>query len=300
MHRFLLAATCGLVLGLPQVPGGEKVKQPLIILDNSGKEVKLTTSSFLIGTRRLPWLDKQPAKEGAEPLGVECLAFREEKSTLYQEGIITLIPLASIRKLDYDLEKKLVTVTVVNAEGKDEVLVGSTKYKGINKLELQAEADLGTLGSAVVKYRGGDATGIRGIRFPDPQPLAGSTGAATKLIADDKEKSVHEAIGLTGLYSAAGKSVLTPAMMFKKTVKVDLAKVSSLKHIAPENPKETSNDFEVTLDDGQKHVLTLLTNTNPQDGNPAQFVGLVGRVPAGYKLFPPYTIAELHAPVEKK
>lgn len=263
--------------------GGEKAAKQLVVIDSAGKEIPLASYTFLTGVRPLPWSK-----------GEQCLEFREEKSTQFRDGILTLIPLSSLRKLEFDLDKKTVTALVVAATG-DVALTGSTKFVGINKIAIQAEANLGGLGAATIKFRGGDATGIRGLRFPDPRPLPPATGVAARVIAADKEKTAHEVTELSALYqSKDGKSLLTPTLQFQKTVKIDLSRVRSLRHIPAENPKMISNDFEVILDDAQKHVLTLLTDTNPQDGKPAQFVGFVGRAATGCKLIPPHTVSELH------
>ena len=78
--------------------------------------------------------------------------------------------------------------------------------------------------------------------------------------------------------------------MFKKTFKVELARI---KKMSPrEQPDLKSFECDVTLDDGSEQTLTLLT-TVLTDGKPATLEGIVGAVPAGYKLFPMHTIGEL-------
>jgi len=56
----------------------------------------------------------------------------------------------------------------------------------------------------------------------------------------------------------------------------------------------------VTLRDGEKHVLTLLTKVELEGTKSATLAGLLGRVAVGYKLFPAHTIAELRLEAEKK
>ena len=74
----------------------------------------------------------------------------------------------SLRKLDFDNDKKTATAVVVNAGDQDETLSGTTKFKGINKIVLEADAVLEGLGNATVKFNGGAADGLRSIRFPQP------------------------------------------------------------------------------------------------------------------------------------
>src|ERR1700720_4439629 len=105
--------TLGLTLAAFSAPAGEKkdsagekkADAPLVVLDAQGKEVMLRTWHLAGGTRRLPGIG------GAEPKlpgGPQYLEFREEKSTTFQNGILTLVRAASLRKLDYDYDKKTV------------------------------------------------------------------------------------------------------------------------------------------------------------------------------------------------
>jgi hypothetical protein len=273
----------------------------LVVIDNAGKEVKLKSRKFTNGTVHLSWLaEKAPAdkKKLAVAQGPEALEFRELKSTTFEEGIKTLVPLSAIRKIDYD--KKVITITLVNAEGKDEVLRGSTEFVRINKLAIEAEADLGALGVATVKYLGGHLKdGIRGLRFASPKPLPAATGKQAVVVAQDKEK--HTVFDLMPVYRQANGSLqLSPTLYFKPKAKVDVTKIQKLRHIESENKKLESYDFEVTLDDGVKHTLTLLKK-NPDDAKAGTLVGLVGRVSAGYKLFPmPHTLGEVQFESKKE
>ncbi len=280
-----------------RIDAGDKKAEPLVVVDPEGKEVKFARWSLAAGTRPLGWLAEGKAKNAPQ-----FIEFRDEKSTTYKDGILTLVPVASVKKLDYDNVKQTVTLVVAVADGKDETLTGTTKFVGINKLVLEGDADLGDLGAATVKFKGGDAkAGIQGARFPRAKPVDAVTGDVTTILADDKEKSKHAVAGLSPLYLVDGSYVLQPHLMFKKTVKIDFAKIARLRHVPSEDKKATSYDFEVELSDGAKHNLTLLTKAEGEKKGKAgpALVGLVGRVPAGYKLFPPHTIAELRA-AEKK
>src|SRR5262249_45366100 len=133
MRLCLLVALAG--LGAHSIRAQDKAAAPLLVIDAKGKETELKSWKFTYGTMRLWAMDAKAAPE--------CLVFREDKSTTYQNGIATLVPLASIRAIDYDNGKKTIAVTLLNSEGKEETLRGSTRFKDINKLTLEAEAELG-------------------------------------------------------------------------------------------------------------------------------------------------------------
>ncbi len=273
-----------LLLAPPLAFAGDRKAEPLTILNAAGKQEKLRTWKFTVGTRPLSWLDTP---------GPECLQFRDEHSTGYQDGILTLIPLANLKAIDYDADKKTVAVTALAASGKEETLLGTTKYTGINRLALVGEADLGDLGAAEVKLQGGVPMGLRGLRFPAPRPAPEMKGRPATIVAEDKEKTAHPVTGLTALYSIGTTYRTLPVLMFKKTVKIDFDKLAGLRHLPPADKKQTTLDFEVTLAEGARHNLALLRKVELDGSQPAQLVGLVGQVPVGYKLFPPHTIAEL-------
>ena len=50
------------------------------------------------------------------PTGPEALEFREENSTNFAKGILTLVPLERIRSIDYDNDKQVVTARVATGE----------------------------------------------------------------------------------------------------------------------------------------------------------------------------------------
>jgi hypothetical protein len=278
---------------------GKKAGGVLVVIDHTGKEVKLSAWKFLSGTRRLSWLapaGKARTAKGEEeaPSGPEALELREENSTTFQKGILTLVPVVGIKKIDYDADNKTVQVAYLRASAKDGetgTLTGSTKFTGINKLTLEGEMDLGELGKAALKFQGGTPRSVKSFQFPDPRPLPASAGRPAVITAKDKEKTKHKVSDLRALYLVGrGQERLSNLLLFKATVKIDLAKLQQLRRVESEEKNGGGYDFEVTLKSGKEHTLTLLTTTNPEDGKPAQLEGLVGRVPSGYKLFPAHTI----------
>lgn len=266
----------------------------LVVPPAGGQDVKLADWRFTQGTRTLSLTGAVKPKQK----GPEYLEFREDKSTTYQNGILTLVPLASIRKIEYEREKKTVAVVVAVAGDKDETLTGTTRFIGINKLTIEAEAQLDGLGAATVKFQGGIDKGMHSIKFPAPKAAAESKGPASAIIATDKERTRHSVHDLQPVYLVDGHLRVLPYLMFKKTVKVDMDKLASMRFVPSDDKKKLSNDFEVTLKDGNKHTLTLLTKIDlPESKEKVKtvtFEGVLGRVPVGYKLFPAHTIQELH------
>jgi hypothetical protein len=272
----------------------DKNKYLMVLPPAGGKEVKLVDYRFTLGTRRL-------ALNGdAKSKGPEYLEFREEKSTTYKNGIYTLIPLASLKKIAYDAEKKTVTVIALKVDGDEATLVGTTKFAGTNKLTIEAEAVLEGLGNATVKFNGGiDKGGLQSVTFPAPKPRPKFDGSAAMVVADDKEKTKHTAYGVQPLYLVDGQYRVIPYLMFKKTVKVDMDKLAGFRFVPAEDKKKASNDYEVTLKDGTKHTLSILTSVET-DKKKMTLVGLIGRVEVGYKLFSTDAIHEYRAEAESK
>lgn len=273
----------------------------LVFTDAAGKERKITKWKFADGTSELSWLvppaaepkKNNPAKGKPQlPVGPEALRFRQEKSTGFADGILTLIPLDRLKSLEYDHEQQIVTAKVATADpAKDEVLTGTTRYRGINKLTIQVEVDKGDMGIAELRYQGGvPKNGIRGLRFSTAQAPAADKGRPARVTdTDKKEKTVHSVVDLQALYRVpGGRTRLLPLLMFKKTLKVDLGKV---KKLTPGNGGTLkSPEWMVAFEDGEKQTLRLLL-TIPLDDREAVLEGLLGRVPAGYQLFPIHTIS---------
>jgi hypothetical protein len=285
--------------------GGKDKKEPekndkptlIIVPPAGGKEVKLVEWRFLQGTRHFDLIDDKPKAKNAGP---EYLEFRDEKSTTFVNGILTLVPLTSIKKIDYDREKKLVSLTAVVAGDKDVTLTGTTKFVGINKITIEGETVLDGLGAATVKFQGGIDKGLQSVTFAAPKPVVETKGKPARVVATDKEKSKHIVMDLQPLYQVDGKNRVLPYLMFKKTVKIDLDKLEAMKQVVPEDKKKVSSDYEVTLKDGAKHTLTLLTKIDLEANKSATLEGFVSRVPAGYKLFPLHTIEQFRIGDEEK
>lgn len=311
----VLAVGMGAVLGVCVVDAADPAKPPapkpaaggaLVIVDAAGKEQKITSWQFTAGTRRLGWLapaaapDKEPAKAPARrprkpttPAGPEALEFLAEMEVTYLENVLTLIPLDRLRSLEYDNDKNTVTAHVATSDKPDDdiVLTGSTKYKRLNKLIIEAEVDKGDAGVAAIKYLGGVPRGIRAIRFPAPKPAAKAAAVRPAVVVsrDEKKMGTHPVADLLALYREDGGEKLLPTLMFKKTLKLDMSKIKKI--VVPEGESDEPS-WQVMQKDGDDSTLTLLQATT-LGGKSARLEGLLGRVPAGYKLFPVPTIAEI-------
>lgn len=284
----------------------------LVIIDATGKELKLKGWKFAVGTRRLTWLapkndgdapKENPKDKKKSPLaGPEALEFRDDHSTTLARGILTLIPLERIRALDFDNDKQTATVRIaVSDKPEDDLkLQGTTKFAGENKLAIEAEVDKGDMGVAEVKFLAGTkkAGAIKGVRFPTPKvPEAAPTTRAARITAADKEKTVHKVTDLQVLYELpGGQLVVAPYLTFKKTLKVDLAKVKRMK-VRGGTSKEGA-ECDVSFKDGEEPTLTVLRDPMI-DGKKALLEGLIGRSKAGYVIFPLGTVAELQLDEEK-
>src|SRR5262249_27056583 len=121
---------------------------------------------------------------------------------------------------------------------------------------------------------------------------AGPPGRPAVVVsADGTLKRTHVVHDLLPLYQLASEEDrLVPTLMFKKTLKIDVAHIKKIS-VSGDEGDETA--WQVVQKDGDDSTLTLLPSL-PLDGKPAQLLGLVGRVPAGYKLFPVRRIAEVH------
>src|SRR5262245_51503308 len=121
----------------------EKKTEGLIVVDSKGKENKITGWTIVTGTRRLGWLtppekepeekpnekdDPAPKKALPRPVarGPEALAFRDDNSTNFRDGVLTLIPMENLRSIDYDNEEMTAKVKIAAAKPEDDVSLSGT------------------------------------------------------------------------------------------------------------------------------------------------------------------------------
>ena len=274
----------------------------LVLIDSAGKEQKLKTWKFAEGVRHLSWLaapEKEPKKDDAKDdkkaknkgEGPEAIEIREDNSTNWKIGVLTLVPLIRVKSIAYDIDKKTVTVHVAAEDKGEESISGTTEYPDSNRLAIEAEVDKGDMGVLEEKYIGGSPKGIRGIRFPlakvDPAAKGGRPAVVT--VADKRSKHTFKVEDVQALYRTESGEKIMGVLMFKKSFKVDMSKISK---ITCEMVGATSDwVWQVTLPDEEK-TLTLL-NKPMIDGKTLELEGLLARVKVGYKLIPLHTIQEI-------
>jgi hypothetical protein len=309
MNRNLLATLLAAAVCLPASADDKKEekkddkKPALIIVDAKGKENKVTGWQFVEGIRPLAWLapDRKPEDEKEDPnvkparapQGPEGLVFRDEASPNLRKSVETLIPLENLRSIDFDEEKQTMTVKVAVSDKPDDdaTLTGTTRFGEFNKLTIEAEVDKGELGVAAVKFKGGVKGGIKGLRFPSPKLLTAPAGRVARVSVQgakgEEAKGADKVQDLKVLYQVAAGEKLSPTLLFKKTIRVD---VSKLEKIVDAGGQDV--DWTVSLKGGTEETFSLLSSGDI-DGKPARLVGLLGRIPAGYKLYPAFTIKEI-------
>ncbi|MCI0682196.1 MAG: hypothetical protein L0Y71_08835 [Gemmataceae bacterium] len=106
MPRLLLCAI--LLTQYPASAMAQPAEHGWEVLYDPQVTLRMKDARFTAGTRQLSWKDP----------GREHLEFREEKSTTYKDGIVTYVPVASLARIEYDHDKKLVRVSVKQTGGK--------------------------------------------------------------------------------------------------------------------------------------------------------------------------------------
>jgi hypothetical protein len=169
----------------------------------------------------------------------------------------------------------------------------------VNKLTIEAEVDKGDLGLAEVKYIGGDEKGIKAVKFPPPkvESLAKGRPALLTTKKDSSGSTEHKIYDFQPLFRFAdGHETLSTTLFFKKTLKIDLAKLTKVTRTAGEG-NETVWILSFKQKGAEDETLTLL-KTPMIDGKAAALVGFIARTQAGYKLFPAAVIQEVEFDVK--
>lgn len=280
----LTLAACALLAadddGPKPAPAGS-----LVVVDARGKEQHVSKYTFTAGTRRLGWLADDKDK------GPEVLVIRDAADFAFLDGVLAYVPLDRVRAVTFDGKKNTVSVRAATSDKPEDdiTLSGSTAYKGINKYTLEADVDKGDAGVASLKFQGGAAGGAQAFRFPPPKVSAGKPGRpAVVQTVDQRYKRTDSVTDLQPLYRFGKEERLASVLMFKKTLKLDVAKI---KKIAAAEKEGKEVVWRVTQKDDDEAALTLLESATI-DGKQGVLVGLVGRAPFGYRYFP---LAEITA-----
>lgn len=295
---FLIAFIAFLVTASPSSLLAQPATQQLTIVDNSGKEHKISAWKFTTGTRRLNWLaseeEKKVAKKPAE-VGPEVLEFTEGKLPPLKQRVLTLVPLKHIRSLEYDVKKNTVTLKVAKTADTDVVLQGPTGFVGVNILSIEAEENLGEFGKAEIKFLGGVSRGVKSIVFAAPVPLEPMPQGRPALVeTSDKNNKSFTTIDLKPLYQQSTQALyLEPSLSFQKSVRIDVDKIHQLSHVGSGSGLKGGLVYDVKLKGGTQKPLVLI-ETRPLSKNVSEFLqGLIGRVEVGYKLVPMITIQQV-------
>jgi hypothetical protein len=289
----LWAAALALALG-SIVAGSRAADAPAeaTVTDADGKGVNVTGPKFTTGTRRLAWLaDPGGATDDAKK-GPLALEVREPHSTTYKQGIVTLVPLASVESVKYDYDKKLARVAV---KGLAEPLVGTLEYQGLNVLAFSGTAD-----GKAASFRGGAFTKgtVKAVAFPDAKPAATRKGLSAWQVQIDQPKAMNPSLRvgeLKFLYQLpGGAELLTDSGATHKGEPLKLD--GSVRSYATLAVDPSSRVIAAEVVSGDKERVVVIPPTTEKDGKTATLVGLVGEVEAGWKLFPLHTIKSMKRP----
>jgi hypothetical protein len=283
-----------LLVGAAGVAGdggdGQPAKTEPWLIDSAGKERKLLIYQFVAGFRALPWA----VPEGQ--LVPTALEMRELDSTTFKDGVLTFLPLESVRSIQYDYQKETLEVRVAGIE---KPFVGSIRFRGINLVDIEATVEVGKTGLAEARFRGGVENGFREVHFPNAKPAGKLPEGPTVSIviggSGVKEKG-PPVVGrnLRALYRlVGGKEIAQDFVLFKKDLPVKLRDIRSLVNATPNIKAKGDCTFSVKLADGSENPLTLLSAMVVEKNRPASLLGLLIDIPGGYRLFPPHTIASL-------
>lgn len=290
-----LWAAAGLALVLAMIGAASRAADApagATVTDADGKEVKVTGLKFGPGTRRLAWLADPNGTTDEAKKGPVALEVREPHSTIYKQGVVTLVPLASVEAVQYDYDKKVARVAV---KGLAEPLAGTLQYENLNVLAFSGTAD----GKPAVFRGGGSTKGrIKAVAFPDAKPLPGRKGLSAWQVHIDQKSALNPSLRvgeLKFLYQLpGGKEVLADSVATHKAEPLKLDGSARSYTTLAVDPNSRVIAAEVVS--GGKERVVVIPPTKEQEGKAATLVGVVGEVEAGWKLFPLHTIKSMKRP----
>jgi len=285
--RVGVAATLLAGLALLSAPAADPpagAGEPVVVVDSAGKEIRLAKVKVTAGTRRLGWL-ADPKGDADARKGPLALEVREPSSTTYAKGVVTLVPLAGVESVRYEVGKSLVGV-----KGRAEPVVGTTEYKGFNVIGLEGDA-----GGVSAKFSGGvTKAGIKSMTFPAARPLPerkadGPSGS----VRIDRPKAGNPPLtvrNLKALYTfPGGVEQLADALPVRKGEPLKLDGTLRRLEVLAVDANAHAAAAEVQAGDGPERTV-VLPLTRDQDGRTGTLVGLLGEVDVGWKLFPLHTV----------
>jgi hypothetical protein len=288
--RLWVVAGLALALGLSASRAADAPAEATVT-DADGKEFKVAGLKFGAGTRRLAWLADPSGETDDAKKGPLALEVREPHSTTYKQGIVTLVPLASVESVKYDSDRKVARVAV---RGVSEPLVGTLEYTDLNNLAIS-----GTAGGKLTVFRGGPKKGnIKAVAFPDARPVPGRKGLSAWQVQIDQKPAMNPTLKvgeLKFLYQLpGGKEVLTDSAATHKGEPLRLD--GSVKSYTTLAVDPSSRVIAAEFASGGKERVVVVPPTAEKDGKTATLVGVLGEVEAGWKLFPLHTIKGMKRP----
>ena len=270
-----------------------------VVTDVDGKEHKLTGVKLTTGTRHLSWLANPKGTTAAEKLGPLAIEVREQHSTTYAKGIITLVPTTSLESAKYDYEKQIVSLTV---KGLKAPLTGTLQYKGINVLGISGSVDgkaesftAGVLNKGAVK-----TVAFEGAVSVPPVPKeVAEKGWSVKIVQPTAENPTLIVRNMKALYQfPGGVEQLIDGIPVRKGQPVPFDKNLKRFELLANDMNTNIAAAEVEVGDGPEKVIAIPLTTE-QDKKTGTLVGFLAEVDAGYKLFPLHTVKTI-TPYEKK
>ncbi|MBA4191526.1 MAG: hypothetical protein C0467_26400 [Planctomycetaceae bacterium] len=294
MHRawcagLLLLLACSLAPGR-WADDTPKSTAEVSVTDLDGKQAKVAGAKLTVGTRRLAWI-AGPKGTPDEKLGPLALKVREAESTTLVDGVLTLIPAASVESAKYDYEKLNVSLTL---KGWKDPIVGTLQYKGLNTLGVAGTVD----GKATTFTAGvpGKAA-VKTVTFPDPKPLpaakAGGAVWAVQIVQKEPSNPTLKVRNLKVLYHYPdGSERLASELPVRKGPAIPLdEKLTRFEVLANDtNTHFAAAEVEVG---GAPEKLVIIPLAVEQDKKVGTIVGLLGEIDTGYKLFPLHTIKNI-------
>ncbi len=262
-----------------------------VVTEADGKEVKVTGLKFGPGTRRLSWLADPAGTTDDTRSGPLALEVREPHSTTFKQGIVTLVPLASVESIQYDTDKKRARISIKTL---NTPLAATLEYTDLNNLAFSAIA-----GGKQTIFRGGPKKGsVKAFAFAGATPLPSRKRVGVWQVQIDQKAAMNPTLKvgeLKFLYRfPGGKEVLSDFATTHKheTLRFD----GALKSYTTLAVDPSARVIVAEVASGDKERIVVIPPTMEKDGKTATLVGLVGEVEAGWKLFPLHTIKSLKRP----
>ena len=303
MRRVCSGLILALAAGLSALfaHGEEPTAGEAVVTDVDGKEHKISSVKFTTGTRRLarqadPKGSTEDSKKG--PLALEV---RESTSAMPLRRNRHTRPCRQPRIRQIRLREERVALGV---KGLSHPLTGALFYPGVNVLGLSGSGDGMTVGF-VGGVRG--KTGVKSAVFGDAQPVAKSKGGTAWKIQIVKTKKDEPVVDDPTLIARNLKVLVSfPGGIEQLFDGIPVRKGAPIPFDASLKCFELlANDFNTNFAaaeveaGGTPERVIAIPLTIEQDKKTGSFVGILGEVDAGWKLFPLHTIKTIKPSMRK-